>query len=146
MARWNMGPEAMRNPVLHSLRAACEINSITTTMHNRYPEITTPIRLGVGINAGTAAVGIGAENTALGDTVNLAFRLESATKDLKTDIVLADSVCELLPKSLWENNMHDISVKGKAKKIHVCALSFEEIQRFCASHDATQQISQSELE
>lgn len=60
-----------------------------------------PLRVGIGIHAGTAIVGnIGAshrrEFTAIGDTVNVASRLQSLTRDLDTDILVSEAVRELV--------------------------------------------------
>jgi adenylate cyclase len=53
--------------------------------------------VGMGVHAGTAVVGdVGAlgqrHETAIGDTVNLASRIEAATKDAGTDILVSDQV------------------------------------------------------
>jgi len=63
--------------------------------------LDAPIRIGAGINTGLAAVGnVGggglADHTALSSAVNLAFRLESATKEIGRDVALGQTTYELL--------------------------------------------------
>lgn len=60
-----------------------------------------PIRTGAGINTGPAALGnMGSYSqsdfTALGDVVNKAFRLETATRTIGTDVALGDSTYRFL--------------------------------------------------
>ena len=52
-----------------------EINAATAEIHNQLP-LPAPLRIGAGVNTGTAIIG-GGDNTALGETVNAAFRLEA---------------------------------------------------------------------
>jgi adenylate cyclase len=61
-----------------------------------------PLRVGIGVHSGTAVVGnIGAANrrefTAIGDTVNVASRLQSLTRDRDTDILVSDTVAAAIP-------------------------------------------------
>jgi adenylate cyclase len=63
--------------------------------------LDAPVRIGVGLNTGLAATGnMGssalADYTALGDTVNKAFRLESATKEIGCDIALGQATYQAL--------------------------------------------------
>ena len=57
------------------------------------------IRVGIGVHAGDVTVGnIGdaqrLEYTVVGDTVNLAARLEALTRDLKADLIVSDAVIQ----------------------------------------------------
>jgi adenylate cyclase len=77
-----------------------------------------PIRIGAGINTGLAAIGnfgsiATADYTALGDVVNKAFRLESATKELQRDLALGDSTYQVLAQSA------DISGIFESAQIHL---------------------------
>jgi adenylate cyclase len=65
--------------------------------------VSAAIRIGAGINTGYAAMGntgsgLVTDYTALGTTVNAAFRLESATKELKTDVALGEGTYERLKR------------------------------------------------
>jgi len=127
MALWDTEREPTE-AVLNSLRASLAIHELTRDLSLEYPDITTPLRIGVGLNTGMAALGIGAENTAMGDTVNLAFRLETSTKQLERDVVMAESTYSNLPAGSWEGKTHAITVKGKSSEINVCAMTFAEIK------------------
>jgi adenylate cyclase len=64
-------------------------------------QLAAPIRIGAGINSGWASVGnvgsiASADYTALGDVVNMTFRLESATKEMACDIALGQGAYEFL--------------------------------------------------
>ncbi len=67
------------------------------------PHLDEPIRIGIGIHTGQVVLGrIGktadqkgpSRLTAIGETVNIAARLESATKDLKAEIVVSQATNE----------------------------------------------------
>lgn len=84
----------------------------------------------MGINTGRAVLGnvggsIGRDYTAIGDAVNMAFRIEAATRTLNTDIVLGKDSYKHLPESVWKGKTHKINVKGKSTEIDVCALNFD---------------------
>ena len=107
------------------LNTALEIAEFSATMQDRHPELPHNFSVGCGINAGTVSVGIGMENTILGDVVNTAFRLESSSKDLNKDIVMNDTFYTMHP----DKNLRieqDIMVKGKHQSLRVSALTYDE--------------------
>ncbi|WP_455211537.1 FHA domain-containing protein [Kaarinaea lacus] len=126
-ARWRheIGTD---HSVIRALHAACGINQVTGSLYQKYSVLTQPLRVGVGINNGQAAVNVGQESTAIGDAVNLAFRLESATKELYKDIVISKSAYETLAPRFWSGRNQTIYVKGKKLPIDVVGYTFEEIQ------------------
>ena len=80
------------------------------------------IAIGIGINSGNAVIGnMGSESrfdyTAIGDAVNTAARLESATKEQKVDLLIGESTSKASVKVL--NLVNEIYVKGKEKGLRV---------------------------
>ena len=128
-ARWE-ATDGESGSIKNALKSALQIKQISDELQTAHLEPPHQLKIGVGINTGEAAVGIGQDNTAIGDAVNLAFRLESATKEFKKDIVLSKGSYQHLPETLWNSGEKEIMVKGKKDPIKVCGFSFEEIQAF----------------
>ncbi len=122
-ARWETETDKAMT-VRQALRSACMINAVTRELNQTFSELPEQIRIGVGINTGAASVGIGQDNSALGDAVNIAFRLESATKKLGKDIVMSESAYKHLPADLWKGHEQHIKVKGRRDPVRICALDF----------------------
>jgi len=86
-----------------------------------------PIRIGIGINSDEVISGnIGSskrmEFTAIGDGVNLGSRLEGASKQYGTDIVVSHSTYEPCADRVWARELDYIKVKGKTKPVAVYEL------------------------
>ena len=133
MVRWSSDIEKnSRSSVLHALKAAKELNTICTQINATFKRLPFPFRIGVGINTGQAILGnIGGsgyrEYTAIGDSVNMAFRFETESKKLGKDIVLGPESYKHLPERFWGNARQSVTVKGKSEPVFVWAISFAEI-------------------
>jgi len=82
------------------------------------------LAIGIGVNHGEVIVGnIGhpkrMEFTVLGDGVNLAARLESATKQFHTDILVGEQVEKLTRGKFVYRTVGTLTVKGKTKPVEV---------------------------
>ncbi len=127
MALWYHGPEVEPSAIRACLTAAGQIQQLTWELKDSYPELPERMELAVGINTGMAAVGVGAENTAMGDAVNVAFRLEAACRTLEAQLLLSQSTYQYLPRAVWEGRETDIQVRGKSRAARVCSLRFDEL-------------------
>ena len=83
------------------------------------------IEIGIGINSGYATVGnVGSDTrfdySCIGDSVNLAARLESSTKEVKVPILIGDSTCKKTTHTL--SVLPPIKVKGKTDDIKIFTL------------------------
>lgn len=126
-ARWEIRDDAAAT-VIDALHAACELDIISRDMNTDFPEVSDPLNIGVGINTGTAAIGVGVSESAIGDAVNLTFRLESHTKEMGKDVILGRAAYENLPESVWQSQQTSIRVKGKSDPVDVWGLNFNEIE------------------
>ena len=80
-----------------------------------------PVGFRLGVNTGEAVVGNMGSDTrfdysAIGDAVNVAARLESATKKYGVDILVGERTAQKVDKCLPHGK---IQVKGKAKALKV---------------------------
>jgi len=83
------------------------------------------IEIGIGINSGEATIGNMGSDTrfdysCIGDSVNLAARLESSTKEVKVPILIGDSTCKKTTHTL--SVLPPIKVKGKTDDIKIFTL------------------------
>src|SRR5262249_22104233 len=87
-------------------------------------KLGAPIRCGVGINSGEAVVGsLGSrqrnEYTAVGDTVNLAARLESVTKDYRVSIIVSEFTYAYVKGQFPTSELDTVTVKGKSQPVKI---------------------------
>lgn len=102
-------------------------------LRERWTELgADQFRIGVGVHSGQAIVGaVGSptrlDYTAHGDIVNTASRIESANKELNTEILLSQAVFDAL-SPMWQQRfrqattVHEIAVKGKQGPLVVHAI------------------------
>ncbi|MBW7477716.1 adenylate/guanylate cyclase domain-containing protein [Paenibacillus oenotherae] len=107
-----------------AVRAALEMKRQSAELEERcLREIGVPVRFGVGINSGPAVVGnIGSEMlrldyTAIGDTVNLAARLEANAKP--GQILISEETLARVQGLFKTESIGEIKVKGKEKPVLV---------------------------
>jgi len=115
-------PEDDQQQEEHALRTAIEMQQELRRLATKWSAEGVDMRIGVGINSGPAVVGnIGSarrmDYTAIGDTVNLASRLESATKDLGVGILLSEYTYNALRGLFQFRDMGSVQVRGRTEPV-----------------------------
>src|SRR5688572_16798151 len=86
-----------------------------------------PLAHGIGVHRGVVIAGnIGtrerAQYTVMGDTVNVAARLESATKDLGVPVLISDAAAKAVGDALPLRTAGNVNAKGREQPISVFTL------------------------
>ncbi len=122
MAFWN-APEDCKGHELKACHAAlaCQEQMVLFNGRNK-AEGLPELKMRIGISTGTVFVGnIGSEDrlnyTAVGDTVNLASRLEGTNKTYKTLILISDRTESGVRGQILTRPVDKVAVKGKANAI-----------------------------
>lgn len=109
----------------HAVRAAIEMQAAMDRLAGELRgRGLPPIAMRIGLHSGPAVVGnVGSDirfsYTAVGDTVNLAARLEGANKAFGTGILLSDATAARLPADLPLRVLDVVVVKGKSEPVRV---------------------------
>ncbi|ACM19244.1 CHASE2 sensor adenylate/guanylate cyclase [Geotalea daltonii FRC-32] len=127
MAFWG-APIASEDDELNACRAAVECQEALVEINRGLiADGLTEIAIRIGINSGDAIVGnLGSDRlfdfTAIGDTVNLASRLESANKYFKTRIMVSEDTFSRTGDAFISRELGLIEVKGKSQPIRIYEL------------------------
>lgn len=128
MAFWG-APFEQENHADHAAHAALEMISRLGEMRREWEQRGQPLLdIGIGINTGVASVGnMGSKlrygYTALGDSVNLASRLEGLNKEYSTHIILSESAyITLRDPHFLVRELDLIRVKGKLLPVTIYEL------------------------
>ncbi|HEX8074211.1 MAG TPA: adenylate/guanylate cyclase domain-containing protein [Thermoleophilaceae bacterium] len=120
-------PERLRDHADRALEAACEI---ALAVEDRYGD---RLRMGIGINSGPVSAGsVGGggrlEFTVVGDAVNVAARVEHATRELGDRVLLTEATrCLLTREAVALVERGAIPLKGKSEPVPIWAPDLESL-------------------
>lgn len=113
------------NHPVNAVRCAYEMLILVDKLQDKWITEGKPkIEIGIGINTGEAFVGnIGSEKrleyTVIGDTVNLASRIESYNKVYKTNFLISSSTYSYVSSIVDVLKISEVQIRGKAKKMDI---------------------------
>ncbi len=116
------GPEVACRQALAGARGmALALEDLNQRLADDLPE---PLRMGIGLHAGPVILGeMGYRRatslTAIGDTVNVASRLETLTKEFGVQLVVSARLAERAGVDLAECEMRRIEVRGRRRPLRV---------------------------
>lgn len=90
-------------------------------------DLDQPLRIGIGLHAGPTIVGeMGYERatslTAIGDTVNIASRLEALTKEYAVELVVSQELVDRAGLDLSAAPRHEVEIRGRQGRLAVRAV------------------------
>ena len=127
MAFWN-APVDDEHHAKHAVKTALEMMGSLDAFNEEIAKEGVPaFGMGLGINTGTVVVGnMGSDQrfdyTCLGDSVNLASRLEGQSKPYGVKIVLGERTADLIKDEYPVVELDCIAVKGKTKGVKIFTL------------------------
>jgi adenylate cyclase len=123
MAFWG-APLPDEQHVQHALNTAVQMQAAMQALNQSFAEKGwPPLQIGIGLNTGNMVVGNMGSNfrmayTVMGDSVNLASRLESLTKYYGVDTIVSEWVAAKTPDMLYRE-LDTVRVKGKENAVTI---------------------------
>lgn len=120
-------PVAQAEHPLLAVRCALAMQAALVELNTaRIARSQVPLRMGVGVHTGPAIVGaIGTENrrefTAVGDSVNIAARLENLTRHYDEDILLSGETARHLADAVRLRAVDESPVRGRSQPVRLFA-------------------------
>jgi adenylate cyclase len=118
-------PIEQEDHALRACNAALDMQDELQKLHRKWESNGKPsLEIRIGINSGPMIAGnIGGKKrfdyTAIGDSVNLASRLEGANKMYGTDIIISEDTFDLVGEKIWVRELDFIRVKGKMEPVRI---------------------------
>jgi adenylate cyclase len=135
------GVEGTPEAAVHgALRAAFEVwNGVDILSRELAGELGAPLRIGIGIHAGPAVVGLVRTNETqalqfLGDTGNVAAKLEAKSKDLGCTVIVSLAALNRVVRHASWIEPHVVGIPGKSDMIEIAAFrDRSELERILAA-------------
>ena len=114
-----------RDGCRQALAAAKEIViGVDTLSRTLAAELTEPLKIGVGIHTGPAVVGrmgygTAVHLTAIGDTVNVASRLQDLTKEYGCQLVISEQVAQQAKLDVSSFPRHELTVRNRREPLTI---------------------------
>ncbi|MEK6872582.1 MAG: adenylate/guanylate cyclase domain-containing protein [Nanoarchaeota archaeon] len=135
MAFWNAPLLEKNHAYLACISALQQIIKLKEMQRKWKKQNLPEINIGCGINTGEAIIGnLGSKErfnyTAIGDSVNLASRLEGLTKFYGVSILVSEKTYELVKDKFKFRKLDVVKVKGKTKPIIIYELTINTNEKF----------------
>ncbi len=127
MALWG-APVPLPDHALRACRAAIEMEKTMIGLQEKWEALGLPnLTARLGLHTGPVVAGnVGSRErfnyTVLGDTVNLASRLEGVNKAYGTRILLSEETANLVKDRLLVRELDAVQVKGRSKPVNIYEL------------------------
>lgn len=124
--------EANRQALKAAAAIVREIDKLSAELAD---DLAAPLEIAIGLHTGSAVVGSmgygSVKNvTAIGDTVNVASRLESVAKEFNSTLVFSEPVAQLSEVDIAGVESREIAVRGRGEPLRVYIVSKEASSRF----------------
>jgi adenylate cyclase len=118
-------PQPAEDDAARAVKCALEMQAALAAMNQ---QSGMPVSIGIGIDFGDVIAGnIGSasrlEYTVIGDTVNTASRIESATKDFGKSLLFSETVRDRLPPGITAVEVAEVQLRGKTKGTKLYSVS-----------------------
>jgi adenylate cyclase len=121
-------PLPLEDHPTHAIRAALAMRQRLVVVNEKLEQQGYgPLRHGIGIHTGSVvAANIGSEDrlsyAMVGDTVNIASRIQGLNKEFGTDLLISATTVERLAENIEVEKLPAATVKGKREPVNIFKL------------------------
>ena len=130
------GANDLNSNCKNSIKAATEISSGIKNLNNQMQsDFSEELRFGIGIHAGNTIVGMmgygdAVTETAVGDNVNIASRLEELNKKYGSELVVSKDILEGAKMNLNQFEFEKIKIRGRNNELEIFSLKDAHLLKF----------------